>query len=292
MAQSTTTNPELTAEQVKAILLQPLQARSVFLEAGPHVFDSDGSPIRVPMAPGEAPESGEGALAFVGENELIPEHDVEFSEVKLLPSGMKSVKTLTRYSNELARQTVVSLDSALKDRMVRDVAAKLDAAFLSAEGDGVATPQGLFAWAGTQEIAAGAPLELDLILDALGLALAADVDVDKMRLFLRPEDYMVLRKLKDSDGRYLIVPDASGGKLIVPALGAEAKISKRIPVGSAALVDMSQVAVARDMAPTVKVLTERYADYDQQAIRVVARYDAKPINPEAVVKITGITAAV
>ena len=52
---------------------------------------------------------------------------------------------------------------------------------------------------------------------------------------------------------------------------------------------MSQIAVARDLAPSVKVLTERYADYDQQAIRVVARYDAAPLNPEAIVSISGIT---
>ena len=54
------------------------------------------------------------------------------------------------------------------------------------------------------------------------------------------------------------------------------------------LADMSQVAVARDLAPTVKVLTERYADYDQQALRVVARYDAKPLNAEAVVIIENL----
>ena len=52
-----------------------------------------------------------------------------------------------------------------------------------------------------------------------------------------------------------------------------------------------RVAVARDLAPTVKVLTERYADYDQQAIRVVARYDAKPLDPAAVLTLSGITNA-
>lgn len=52
---------------------------------------------------------------------------------------------------------------------------------------------------------------------------------------------------------------------------------------------MSQIAVARDMAPTVKILDERYADFDQMAIRVVARYDAAPLNPTAVVVLTGIT---
>ena len=44
---------------------------------------------------------------------------------------MKSLKSLTRFSNELARQSVIALDAALRDRMVRDVAAKLDAALIA-----------------------------------------------------------------------------------------------------------------------------------------------------------------
>ena len=75
-------------------------------------------------------------------------------------------------------------------------------------------------------------------------------------------------------------------------------ISARVPnttgtpvTGRAALVDFSQIAVARDLAPSVKILTERFADFDQQAIRVVARYDAAPLNPKAIVALTGITRA-
>lgn len=61
------------------------------------------------------------------------------------------------------------------------------------------------------------------------------------------------------------------------------------PTGRAALVDFSQIVVARDVAPSVKVLDQTFGDYDQQAIRVVYRLDAKPVNPEAIVVLTGIT---
>lgn len=67
-----------------------------------------------------------------------------------------------------------------------------------------------------------------------------------------------------------------------------ALVSAHVPEGRAAIADMSQIAVARDLAPTVKILTERYADYDQQAIRVVARYDAGPLNPAGIVTMSGI----
>lgn len=289
MAVSTGNANELTTEQVKAVLLQPLEQASVFLSAGPTIFDTNGSPVRVPKAP-PAAATDDSEIKWTGENELIAEYDPEFDELQLLPSTMKSVKVITRYSNELARQSVVSLDAALKDRLVRDVAAKLDAQFLGAGGDGVTTPKGIFAWTGVNTLAVGGALTLDAILDGYALALADSANVDAMRLFLAPDDYMALRKIKDTTGRYLIQPDASSGKIIVPALGGEVKISNRLAAGSAALVDMSQVAVARDLDANVKVLTERYADYDQQAIRVVSRFDAAPINPEAVVTFTGITA--
>ena len=55
------------------------------------------------------------------------------------------------------------------------------------------------------------------------------------------------------------------------------------------LADFSQIAVARDLAPSVKLLDQTYADFDQQAIRVVARYDAAPLNPLAVVVLRGVT---
>lgn len=288
MAVGTGTAGELTAEQVQKILVQPLEAAAQFLAAGPTVFDTNGSPVRVP----KAPAAGDPAdLVWTGENEQIGEADPDFNEVELMPSTMKSIKVITRYSNELARQSVVSLDTAIRDRLVRDVAAKLDTQFLGAGGDGITSPQGVFGWTGVNTVAVAGPLTLDTVMDGYGLALAAGVDVDKMRLFLSAADYMALRGLKDSTGRYLIQPDASQGKILVPALGAQVHVSKHIAAGSAALMDMSQIAVARDLAPTVKILTERYADFDQQAIRVVTRYDAKPLNAEGVVTFTGIVAA-
>ena len=55
------------------------------------------------------------------------------------------------------------------------------------------------------------------------------------------------------------------------------------------LVDFSQMVVARDVAPSVKILSETFADIDQQAIRVVYRLDAAPVNPEAIIVMTGLT---
>lgn len=286
MASSTTTAAALTAEQVSTILTKPLEQRSVFMAAGPTIFDTNGSPVRIPAMPA----SEQDALQWVGENELIPEVDPEFGETELLPSTMKSVKTITRYSNELARQSIVSLDKVLQDRLVADVAGKLDAQFLSAEGDGITTPRGLFAYEGVQDVPVTGDFNVDTLLAAQGVALESNVDLNRLALFVRPGDLMALRGLKDADGRYLLQWDATeaGGYRV---LGMNALVSAHVPEGRAAIADMSQIAVARDLAPTVKILTERYADYDQQAIRVVARYDAGPLNPAGIVTMSGIGGA-
>lgn len=283
MALDTQVASELTQDQVSTILTQPLEQRSVFLAAGPTIFDTNGSPVRVPAAPGSEADE----LQWVGENELIPEVDPEMGEMSLLPSTMKSVKTITRYSNELARQSIVSLDRVLQDRLVADVATKLDRQFLSDQGDGITTPQGMFAWEGVEDVDAAAGLNLDTILAAQGIALESYVDLNRLALFIRPGDLMTLRGLKDNDGHYILNADATeGGGFRV--LGMNVLVSSHIPAGRAALADMSMVAVARDLAPSVKILTERYADYDQQAIRVVARYDAKPLNTAGIVTFSGI----
>ncbi|MTB72790.1 phage major capsid protein [Arsenicicoccus sp. MKL-02] len=288
-AAGSTAVPELTAEQVSTILVQPLQAQSVFLASGPRIFDTAG-PLRLPKNGGPIADPG-----WTGENELIPERDVDFDELHLLPSTMKSVKVITRTSNELVRQSVINLDAAIRERLVRDVAAKIDAQFLSASGDGIATPRGMFAWAGTQNVNVGGALTLDHLLTAWGLALAANVNMASLKWFMTPGDFVALRKIKDSSGRYLLQADPTADG-VFRVWGAPVVVSARIPnttgatpTGRAALADMSQVAVARDVAPSVQILPELFAAYDQVGVKVVTRMDAAPLNPEAIVTLTGIT---
>lgn len=292
MSVQRSTAPELTAEQVARILVQPLEATSQFLAAGPTIYSTTG-PFRLPKMGGPITDPG-----WTGESELIPERDVDFDEVSLLPSTMKSLKVITRYSNELARASVVALDAALQQRLVKDVADKLDTQLFSASGDGVTTPKGLFAHSGTQTVPVDGELTLDHLLDAWGMALSANVNMSGLRWVMRPQEFTKLRKIKSNttgSNAYVLQPDPTADG-VFRLWGAPVTITPRLPLTTgttptarAALVDFSQIAVARDMAPSITVLRERYADYDEQALRVVSRYDATPLNPQAIVKLTGIT---
>lgn len=82
MPTSTANAPELTREQVLAILVQPLMAASVFLAAGPRIFDvTAAGPVRIPRL------VGMGQPNWHGENELITEVDPDFDEVVSLTAS-------------------------------------------------------------------------------------------------------------------------------------------------------------------------------------------------------------
>jgi HK97 family phage major capsid protein len=289
LATGTAEAPQLTRDQVIAILVGPLEQASVFLAAGPRIFDTDGSPVRVPKL------TGVTSPDFIGENEEITEDEAAFGEVTLLPHDMASVKVITRLSNELVRQSVVAIDSAMRDRLVRDVAAKIDTALIAGDGadtpTGFDTPLGLLNYSGVQNIPSVASPTLDDLQDAVGLALAANVDTSRLRWFMRSNVFVFLRKLKDSTGRYMIQPDPTQEGAF-RLLGHAVIITNRIPYDTdtdIVLADFSTIAVARDLAPTVTILPERYAEFDQIGIRVVARYDAAPLLPEAIVILRGVT---
>jgi len=306
MAVQTSTANELTAEQVLRILVQPLEQASTFLASGPTIYSTAG-PLRIPKLGGmvDAGTTTPDEPDWIGESELITEKDVDFGEVELMPSTMKSVKVITRFSNELARQSVVALDAALQSRLVRDVAAKLDRQFWSAQGDGTTTPKGILAYAGTQDRPYETGDEMfDVLTDAWGMALSANVNMSGLRWIMRPETFTALRKVKENatSSRPILQPDVTQDA-IFRILGSPVTVTKFLPktdgalpedpqTSTVVLADFSQIAVARDLAPSVTVLKERYADYDEQALRVVARYDATTLNSEAVVKVTLIPDAI
>lgn len=128
MAVDSTSANELIVEKVSSMLVEPLTAASVVLASNPTVFQSS-EPLRVPTL------TGETNPAWVGENELIPEADnLEFGEIELMPTSRKSIKTITRVSNELVRMAKVGVSDVLQRRLVSDVRDKLDTALLMGDG--------------------------------------------------------------------------------------------------------------------------------------------------------------
>ena len=270
MAQSTVNAKTVIQDQVSTMLVEPLEAASVVLAARPTIFNSS-EPLRIPtLEAGVDPE-------WTAENALIAEDEATFGEIALMPSDRKSIKVITRVSNELIRAAKIGVSTVLEQRLVKDVQSKLDTALLVGDGADKSVT-GIFNQAGTTSVE-GALDAPDTFLDAL--AAAASNEVSPTRFFINGGDFFKLRKVKDADGRYLI-QDSLAENVKYQLFGIPVSVSNKVPAGKAALVDMAQVAVVRDIDPQVTVLTERYAEFDQVGIRVVTRYDLGLLHPEGV----------
>ena len=170
------------------------------------------------------------------------------------------------------------MDSVLKDRLFSDVARKLDTAFLTGTGaDNTVT--GIINQSGVQKAVLDAA-EPDSFLDALALAAAAEVTPN--RWFISGTDFFSVRKIKDTSGKYILQSDLTADATY-RLFGVPVTVTNKLDAGTAVLANMAEVAVARDTNPTVKLLDQRYAEYDEQAIRVTARFDLGLLRPEGVI---------
>ncbi|AKK02336.1 phage major capsid protein [Corynebacterium epidermidicanis] len=273
MATNTTSNHgTLIKDQVSTMLVQPLEAASIVLASGPTIFPSS-EPVRVPRL------DSSGDVTWVGEGELIPDnYTAGFSEIPLMPKERKSLKVICRFTNELIRMAAIGVSPIMQQRIVTDVKNKLDDALLVGDGSDN-TITGIFNQPGTQKGA----LDLskpDSLLDALALTTAKEVTPN--RWFINAGDFFTLRKVKDGNGRYILTEDITSDTTY-KLFGIPVTVSNKVPAGKAALLDMKQVAVVRDVDPAITILNERYAEYDEVGIRVVTRYDLGLLNPKGVV---------
>lgn len=278
MTETTAANPELLADQVAQLLVQPLEAASVVLSSGPRIFDTAGV-LRIPKLVSGA------TVAFVGEGGLIDDSaDVSFDECVLMPTERKSIKTILRFTNELVRQSVIGVDAVLKARLVKDVSDALDTALLLGDG----SDDSITGITAQSNVTTGDfdPTDPDTLLDAIGLLNAQEVLPN--RWFINGADFVELRKVKEESGsaKYVLEPDLTADATY-RLFGIPVTVTNKLPTGTAILADMSNVAVARDVAPSVTVLTERYAEYDEVGLRVVTRYDLGLLHPEAVAVLGG-----
>ena len=301
MSVQTSNATELTAEQVHRVLVLPLQQASTFLAAGPKIIDS-ANPVRIPKLGGMVDEgtSTPATPGWVAETGDIPVKDIKFADIQLMPSTMEALKVITKFSNQMARQSIVALDAVLQTKMVTDVAAVLDKQFWGYGGDGITTPKGILSYAGQTIDVNNTALSIDHLHDAVGAALGANANMSGLRWVMRPETFTSLQKLKDGSQRYQLQPDPTQDG-VYRLLGHQVIVTNFLPLGPDAtdadalvdeqnvlLYDASQVVVARDLAPTVTILKELFAKTDESGIRVISRYDAAPLNDAAIIRLKNI----
>lgn len=287
----------LIQDNIQTALIQPLEESSKFLSIGAQIVPSS-TPVTFPRL------AANFSVSRYGESEEIVENDTDEvfdTPLKLMPSTLESYKGLIRLSNESLRQSSQALDSVLTNRLVRDFQTAIDADAFSDNGDGVTASKGILAasWGvpvldvstGGGTPVAGA-LTYDHLHDALGTLLGNDAPTAGLKWLLDPATLVKLRKVKDTTGRYILDESVTASPSGMTLLGVPVTVTKRLEAGTvgkrAMLINPASWVIVRDQNPTVKVLTERYAEFDEIGIRVTARYDWGVLEPAANVIIDGI----
>lgn len=256
----------LIETQVQAMLVEPLAAESIVLNAGPTLFNSS-APVRIPTI------SGNTGASWVAENEEIPEGNAPtWGELELMPTDRKSLKVIVRVSNELIRMAKIGVSSVLQNKIVADMQGALDDALLTGNPvAGMASENeitGILNQPGVDTAPFNA--DVDSILD--GLAHMAANEKTPNKIFMSGADFFAIRKLKDGHGQYLLQPDVTQAGAY-QLQGIPVTATNKLPEGTAIMADMKDIAVVRDEHARVDLLTERYAEFDQVGIRVATRYD-------------------
>jgi len=260
----------------------PLQQASTYLSVGFPVFTSNGEAIKVPSL------TSMGTPTYVPQGSAIPEVNASTDEIELLPSTVHSIKTITRVSRELMRQSVINVEQSFTMKMTSDIARILDAALWNGDGaDGAPTGMAQFSGVTSAGTAIGT-LAVDDLYDMQEAALDAFVPLGSTTWAMSPANLTRVRKLEDSTGQKFLTPSLSQG---APAtlLGSPYVVTSHLPDTTILLFDRQQVAVGMDDRASIAILDQTYANYDEVGIRVTARYDTAALNPTAVVKASGIT---
>lgn len=281
MAISVTTNNQLVAEDVRSLLIEPLLQTSSFLSNDFPTFESDGSEIRIPAL------SSLGTAAFTAEGTAIAELSANTSEITLLASSIRPAMGYLRISNDLINQGVVNVQESFALAMVRETARLVDSALWAGGTADAGSPIGITGYTGTTNAGtvAGTAITADTLYGVEAAAELAFTDANALFWAMSPTVKQMLRGVNDSQGSKLWQPSLAQG---VPntLLGKPVVVTSHLPDTGLWLIDRGQIAVGIDRNASVSFHPDRFAEYNEQMVRVSFRADAAPMNAQAVTVLT------
>tara|TARA_R110000868_G_scaffold234542_2_gene488254 strand:- start:1068 stop:1757 length:690 start_codon:yes stop_codon:yes gene_type:complete len=221
-------------------------------------------------------------VAWTAEGATKTTTTADFSQPTITAYKLAAIIYLT---DELIDDSAFSLSEILVRRFATKIAEAEDKAIIAGSGSG--QPTGLFT-ATVASITAGGNLGFDKIIDLITLL---PVKYRKNAKFLvNPANVGELRKLKDSQGRYLwldsLAPSAANSVLGYPVIE-----SYWVPESQIMFGDYKEAYWLGDRQKmTVKITqdTETAFTQDKTAIRVVERIGGNVVFADALRKITSI----
>lgn len=265
----------LTPDEFERRIVEALEEENIFRSLATVIGTTSGERA-IPVA------ADKGEAAWLDEGQEFPESDDSFGQIVL---GAHKVGTLMRVSDELIDDAAFDLQSYIAQSYARRIGRKEEAAFLI--GDGAKKPTGIYSGKGGAQIGVttGAAALKDGDIYDLFYSLPAAY---RNRAVFTMNDMTVkaIRKLKDSNGDYLLKPALQGTTLDtlfnrpvhtfshIPEIAAGAKVMS--------FGDMSYYWIADRAGRVFRRLSEKYATSGQVGFMAHQRVDGKLILPEAV----------
>lgn len=265
----------LTPEQVEALVIRPLQADSVATQAST-IINTASSSTRIPIV-GADPTTG-----WVAEGAEISASDPTLAEIDVT---VKKLAGLTAITNELAADSNPAAQSVVGEGLVRDLRAKLDAAFFAAT-TATNAPAGLGTLAGVSTIEAPAAFgNLDDFAEAIAAAETLGRTITSF--VANPADALALSVLKDQTGsnRPLLQSDPTlpTRRLI---LGVPLLVSAAVTPGTVWAIPAAQSYVVIRTDASVVVDSSAFFSSDRLAVRATLRVGFAFPHAAAISKIT------
>jgi HK97 family phage major capsid protein len=240
------------------------------------VFDTEsGNALPIPTD-NDTGNSG----AILTENTQVSNQDVSFGAVTL--NAYTYTSKLVLVSNQLLQDSAFNLDSFLAGKLGTRIARAINTHFTV--GTGTSQPNGAVTAATAGPVGATGET-VSLIFDDL-IELEHSVDPayrNNARYMLADTTLKIIKKLKDTQGRYLWLPGMPYSKEPDTINGYEYTINQDMPVPAAnaksvLFGDFSKYYIRRVVGTQVLRLTERYADFNQTGFLAFQRWDGNLVD--------------
>ena len=250
----------------------------------------NGEPLRLPVDKDQYGTYASGA--WISELAADSEKEPTMAEVTFnaytLSSGMVTV------SWELLQDASINVDQLLADQLAARIGRSLDTAITTGSGSG--QPTGFLTNAGSTGIPSGniytaasaSALVLDDLISAINLLDVAYQSRPGVRWAMNATTLTALRKLKDSQGRYLVNDAVNGAAPTIfgyPVVVAPAMSNIGTGNKSVVLADFSKYVIRQVAGTTLKKSADYLFNKRATVFAAMARYDANWADPRAGVAI-------
>ncbi|MGP5198378.1 phage major capsid protein [Brachybacterium alimentarium] len=275
MSMNTSNLSAISPDQIEQLVVQPVEANSVALQAGTLVTTA-ATRTKIPRV------TQDPSASWVAEGEEIGTSDPAVDDITVTPEKLAGLAVV---STEAAEDTSPAAADMIGDGLARDIAKKLDAAFFGSAPGGTAQPNGLEDLDDVTEVDAGDAWE-DLDPFAAALSNAEGHGMQVSSFVANPADALALSQLKESTSsiRPLLGSDATSATRRV-VLGVPLLVSSAVTAGTVWGIPKERAVIVRRKDVELDVDTSAYFTSYRTAVRAIMRVGFGFTDPATIQKV-------